>query len=179
MALYHRLRTGDGQQVFTALARTASTLQSNMLHGYEGKHWDEPAGQDAVGEGPLHRLYEASDGWLFVGAKPEQSSDMPSPEDFATRTVAEWVSELTAKGIGASPVGSVEEAMTEYRAVTNGFSVTREHDGRGRVRTNGPSIKMSRTPTTIGRPAMLPGSAASEVLGDRSDDLIQSGVLVT
>ena len=178
MALYHRLRTGEGQQVFTALARTASTLQSNVLHGYEGKHWDEPAGQDAVGEGPLHRLYEASDGWLFAGAKPEQSQDMPSPEEFATKTVAEWVSELTAKGIGASPVGSVEEAMTEYRAVTNGMSVTREHEGRGRVRTNGPSIKMSRTPVTVGRPAMLPGSAAAHVLGDRSSDLSELGVVV-
>jgi len=178
MALYHRLRTGEGQQVFTALARTASTLQSNVLHGYEGKHWDEPAGQDAVGEGPLHRLYEASDGWLFAGAKPEQSQDMPSPEEFATKTVAEWVSELTAKGIGASPVGSVEEAMTDYRAVANGLSVTREHEGRGRVRTNGPSIRMSRTPVTVGRPAMLPGSAAAHVLGDRSSDLSELGVVV-
>ena len=104
---------------------------------------------------------------------------MPSAEEFATKTVGEWVSELTAKGIGASAVGSVEEAMTEYRAVTNGFSVTREHEGRGRVRTNGPSIKMSRTPATIGRPAMLPGSAASEVLGDRSEALTEAGVLVT
>ena len=103
---------------------------------------------------------------------------MPSPEEFATKTVAEWVSELTAKGIGASPVGSVEEAMTEYRAVTNGLSVTREHEGRGRVRTNGPSIKMSRTPVTVGRPAMLPGSAAAHVLGDRSSDLSELGVVV-
>ena len=70
LALYHRLRTGEGQQVFTALARTASTLQSSFLHEYEGKHWDEPSGQDAKGEGAHHRLYEASDGWLFVGCKP-------------------------------------------------------------------------------------------------------------
>ena len=178
MALYHKLRTGEGQQVFTALARTAGTLQSNMLHEYEGKRWDEPAGQDAVGDGPLHRLYEASDGWLFVGARPDQSDDMPSAEEFATRTVAEWVSELTAKGIGAAAVGSVEEAMTEYRAVAKGFSVTREHEGRGRVRTNGPSIKMSRTPVSVGRPAMVPGSAAPEVLGDRSTDLSEIGVVV-
>ena len=178
MALYHRLRTGEGQQVFTALARTASTLQSNMLLGYEGKHWDEPAGQEAIGEGPLHRLYEASDGWLFVGAKPEQADDMPSADDFKSKTVAEWVSELTAKGIGASAVGSVENAMTEERAVSLGFSITREHEGRGRVRTNGPSVKMSRTPVTVGRPAMVPGSGASEVLGEQTPDLSEAGVVV-
>ena len=178
MALYHRLRTGEGQQVFTALARTASTMQSNMLHGYEGKRWDEPAGQDAVGEGPLHRLYEASDGWLFIGAKPEQSEDVPSEEEFKRRTVAEWVEALTANGIGVAPVESVEVAMTLERAVRLGLSVTREHEGRGRVRTNGPSVRMSRTPTVVGRPAMLPGSAAAEVLGDRASRLSEAGVVV-
>ena len=178
MALYHRLRTGEGQQVFTALARTASTMQSNFLHEYEGKTWDEPAGQDAVGEGPLHRLYEASDGWLFVGAKPEQSADVPSPEQFTERTVAEWVSDLTSKGIGASPVATVEDAMTDERAVATGMSVTRAHEGRGRVRTNGPSIKMSRTPVDVGRPAMSPGSAASEVFGDEAGNLSESGALI-
>ena len=178
MALYHRLRTGEGQQVFTALARTASTLQSNMLHEYEGKRWDEPAGQDATGDGPLHRLYEASDGYLFVGAKPEQADDMPSAEEFKSKTVAEWVSELTSKGIGASAVGSVENAMTEQRAISLGFSITREHEGRGRVRTNGPSVKMSRTPVTVGRPAMVPGSGALEVLGERTPDLSEAGVVV-
>ena len=178
MALYHRLRTGEGQQVFTALARTASTMQSNFLHEYEGKTWDEPAGQDAVGEGPLHRLYEASDGWLFVGAKPDQSADVPSPEQFTERTVAEWVSDLTSKGIGASPVATVEDAMTNERAVAAGMSVTREHEGRGRVRTNGPSIKMSRTPVEVGRPAMSPGSAASEVFGDEANTLSESGALI-
>ena len=178
MALYHRLRKGEGQQVFTALARTASTLQSSFLHDYEGKHWDEPAGQDATGDGPLHRLYEASDGWLFVGAKPDQADEIPAADVFRSQTVAEWVAELTAKGIGAAAVGSVEDAMTDERAVQLGLSITREHDGRGRVRTNGPSIKMGRTPVEVGRPAMLPGSAGAEVFGEQSDALSESGVLI-
>ncbi len=178
MALYHRLRTGEGQQVFTALARTAGTLQSNMLHDYEGKRWDEPAGQDAVGESPLHRLYEALDGWLFVGASAAQSGDVPSADEFKARTVAEWVATLSAKGIGAAPVGSVEDAMTTPRAVELGLSVTREHEGRGRVRTNGPSVRMSRTPVSVGRPAMTPGSGAAEVLGERAPALSEAGVII-
>ncbi len=178
MALYHRLRTGEGQQVFTALARTASTIQSNLLHGYEGKRWDEPAGQDALGESDRHRLYEAADGWLFVGAKLEQADAVPSEDEFQTRPVAEWVAALTAQGIGASPVDTVESAMTAERAVARGFSVTREHEGRGRVRTNGPAIQMSRTPVQVGRPAMRPGSGAEEVLGDRTTPLKEAGVVI-
>lgn len=179
MALYHKLRTGEGQQVFTALARTASTLQSNMLHGYEGKHWDEPGGQDAVGESPLHRIYEAADGWLFLGARPDQADEVPTEEEFRTNTVEHWVQELTPLDIGVSVIGTVEDAMTDERAVSSGLSVTRAHEGRGRVRTNGPSIKMSRTPAIIGRPAMLPGSAADEVLGEQSAALAEAGVLRT
>ena len=178
MALYHRLRSGEGQQVFTALARTASTLQSNMLHDYEGKRWNEPSGQSAVGEGPTHRLYEAADGWLFVGARPDQADQIPAEAEFKARSVAEWVAQLTARGIGAAPVGTIEDAMTNERAVRLGLSITREHEGRGRVRTNGPSIRMSRTPVTVGRPAMTPGSAAADVLGDRSRSLSELGVVV-
>ncbi len=178
MALYHRLRSGEGQQVFTALARTASTLQSNMLHDYEGKRWNEPSGQSAVGEGPTHRLYEAADGWLFVGAQPDQADQIPAEAEFKARSAAEWVAQLTARGIGAAQVGTIEDAMTNERAVRLGLSITREHEGRGRVRTNGPSIRMSRTPVTVGRPAMTPGAAAADVLGDRSRSLSEIGVVV-
>ena len=178
MALYHRMRTGEGQQVFTALARTASTLQSSFMHGHEGKRWDEPSGQDATGDGPHHRLYEASDGWLFLGAKPEQSEQIPSIDEFKTKTVGEWIDDLASRGMGASPVGNVEDAMTAERAVQQGFALTREHDGRGRVRTNAPSIQLSRTPVRAGDPASKPGADAASVLGERAGELAEMGVVV-
>lgn len=178
LGLYHRLRTGEGQQVYTALARTASTLQSSFLHDYEGKRWDEPAGQDAKGDGPYHRLYEASDGYLFVGAKPDQADQIPSESEFKTKTVQDWIDQLANRGIGVSRVGNVEDAMTAERAVERGFSLTREHEGRGRVRTNGPSIQLSRTPVEAGNPAMRPGSGAADVLGDKAEALQSAGVVV-
>ena len=38
------------------------------MHDYAGKVWDEPRGREALGAGPAQRLYQAEDGWLFVGA---------------------------------------------------------------------------------------------------------------
>ena len=68
--------------------------------------------------------------------------------------------------------------MTAARAVELGLSITREHEGRGRVRTNGPSVRMGRTPVQAGRPAMLPGSGAVEALGaERVRTLTAAGVV--
>ncbi len=67
--MLHRKRTGQGQHVDAALAYTATLIQSPFMLAYEGKRWDEARGLDAVGSGPLHRAYEASDGWFFLGAR--------------------------------------------------------------------------------------------------------------
>ena len=59
LALLHRRRTGEGQFVDSALAYTATMLQSALLQDYKGKEWNEPHGQEATGSGPLNRLYQA------------------------------------------------------------------------------------------------------------------------
>ena len=74
LALLHRRRTGEGQFVDSALAYTATMLQSALLQDYEGKQWNEPHGQEATGSGPLNRLYQASDGWLFLAARDRRES---------------------------------------------------------------------------------------------------------
>jgi crotonobetainyl-CoA:carnitine CoA-transferase CaiB-like acyl-CoA transferase len=83
LALYHRLRTGRGQRVEAALAFTASLIQSPYLQDYAGKRWDEPRGQTALGTGPLQRLYRASDGWLFLGARPANLPALAAVEGLA------------------------------------------------------------------------------------------------
>ena len=72
LAVLHHRRTGRGQQVDAALAYTATTLQSVFMQNFAGKTWDEPRGQDSLGDGPLHRAYEASDGWFFLAARDSQ-----------------------------------------------------------------------------------------------------------
>jgi crotonobetainyl-CoA:carnitine CoA-transferase CaiB-like acyl-CoA transferase len=190
LALLHRKRTGQGQHVDTALAYTATMLQSLYLQEYEGKRWDEPRGQDTIGSGKLNRGYQASDGWFFLAAREE---DLPpdaagkSEEElealFATDTVESWVRTLQAAGAGAHAlVQDFRRLMDDPWAQAHGLSVTREHDGLGMVTTIGPSPRLSRTPPVPGRPAPQPGADAASILADigmleRLDALVKAGVV--
>jgi crotonobetainyl-CoA:carnitine CoA-transferase CaiB-like acyl-CoA transferase len=183
LALLHRRRTGEGQFVDSALAYTATMLQSGLLQGYAGKRWDEPHGQDALGSGPLDRLYEAADGWLFFAARPGQLAQCAELADLAgrggadleqametrlrTRTVSDWVQLLNDAGIGAHRVvQSLVEVMTDPIAQARGLAVTRDHEGFGPITTTAPGARLSRTPMTVGRPAPKPGSDAAGILAE-------------
>ncbi len=184
LALLHRKRTGRGQHVDAALAYTATLLQSPFMLGYEGVTRDEPRGLEVVGSGPLHRAYEASDGWFFLGARV---SDLPAlarleglqgveavqgealeralEERFAHRSVAEWTAALVQAGAGAHRVlADTDELMADPWVVAHGLSLTRDHDSIGSVTTTGPAPRLSRTPVTPGRPAPPVGGDALEIL---------------
>ena len=183
LALLHRQRTGEGQFVDSALAYTATMLQSALLQDYPGKVWNEPHGQEATGSGPLNRLYQASDGWLFLAARGAELTHCAALADLAhrsgadlegelaqrlrSRSVAEWVAELNQAGIGAHRVvPSLVELMTDPLVVARGLALTREHEGFGPITTTAPGVKLSRTPMTVGRVAPKPGSDAASVLAD-------------
>ena len=203
LALLHKARTGNGQQVRSALAYTAGLLQSPFFSDYEGKRWDEPRGQDSLGSGPLHRLYEASDGWLFLALPESQLATlagvegMPPTADlapekreskleaaFRTASVETWVRRLQAAGIGAHAAVSVPELQVDPWVVEHGLLLTREHDGLGLVTTNGTSARLSETPPQPGAPASRPGADARSVLAtigleDQLQALETRGVVVT
>lgn len=200
LALLHKQKTGEGQHVFSALARTAMTLQSSFVADYEGKTWDEPRGQDSLGSAPLHRLYQGSDGWFFLGAKESQLAALADitgvdaglggealeaalTAAFAEETIASWTWRLVARGIGAHGAATMDEVMSDPWAVDNGMSITREHDSAGSITTNGPSARLTRTPLVAGKPAPVPGGDGIAVLSDIMDTeeiaiLIADGVLV-
>ena len=183
LALLHRRRTGEGQFVDSALAYTATMLQSALLQDYPGKEWDEPHGQEALGSGPLDRMYQASDGWLFLAARAAELAPCAALADLAglsgaeleralearmlSRSVAAWVAELTKAGIGAHRVvPSLPELMTDPLTQARGLAVTRDHEGFGPITTTAPGMRLSRTPVIPGRPAARPGSDAASVLAE-------------
>jgi crotonobetainyl-CoA:carnitine CoA-transferase CaiB-like acyl-CoA transferase len=177
--------------------------QSPFMQLYEGKQWDEPSGQDRLGSGPLHRAYQARDGWFFIGARPDEVprlatveglSDLTSlrgealeqalAQRFHVDTVGSWVARLSKAGIGAHRyVGALEELMADPWVTAHELSLTRGHDEMGLVTTCGPAPRLSRTPIRAGQPASKPGSDAYEVLSeigltDREiEALIEAGVV--
>jgi crotonobetainyl-CoA:carnitine CoA-transferase CaiB-like acyl-CoA transferase len=181
LALLHRRRTGEGQFIDSALAYTATMLQSALLLDYDGKAWNEPKGQDATGSGPLYRLYQASDGWLFLAARGTELARCAELADLAGRSgadlerelearmrgrsTAEWVETLTNAAIGAHRViPSLAELMTDPLTQSRGLAITRDHEGFGPITTTAPGVKLSRTPVNVGRPAAKPGTDAASVL---------------
>lgn len=186
LALLHRQRTGEGQHVDTALAYTAMIHQSPFMQLYAGKRWDEPSGQDKLGSGPLHRAYRARDGWLFIGARPDEVSRLAAVEGlagvaslrgevleqalaqrFVADTAAAWVARLTSAGIGAHQcVLDLEALMQDPWVVAHELSLTRKHEEIGLVTTCGPAPRLSRTPIRIGQPASKPGADAYDILAE-------------
>ena len=201
LALFHRARTGEGQEGAAALAYTGAILQSPYGFAYEGKRWDEPQGPDARGHTPLQRLYEASDGWLFLAATPSQLpalagidglNGLDALSDGAleaelearlrTRPAADWCALITGQGIGAHVLVPIADLMVDPWVVAHGLSVTRLHDTGEQITTVGPAARLARTPVTAGRPAASPGADGVAVLtqiglAEQVEELQASGAL--
>lgn len=95
LALLDRERTGLGQRVETALSYTASTFSSGYMVDYPGYERREIEGPEARGFSALSRLYEGSDGWLFLAAG--------DAADWDRLTDLRWFSHLGARPEFASP----------------------------------------------------------------------------
>ena len=202
LGLFHRARTGQGQRVEAALSMTGTFHQTPFMYDYEGRSWEgEPAGPDAKGFGPLQRLYEASDGWFFLGTRRSELPRLAEvlsldglaslddaalearlTEAFAGGTVAEWTSRLVEAGIGAHALVPFESLLEDQWAKDRGLVVVREFESLGPVLLPGPSPRLSETPVRVAFPARKPGADAPEVLStlglsDELDGLVKDRVL--
>jgi crotonobetainyl-CoA:carnitine CoA-transferase CaiB-like acyl-CoA transferase len=202
VGLFHRARTGVGQRVESSLAHAATFEQIPFMVAYEGRQWQEPNGLDAIGWQPLDRLYQASDGWLYLAAigvgdrekltaitgfedldfDSEKTLEEQLVDRFQRDTARSWAERLQQKGIAAHNVLSVEEVMEDELSKSRGLSTLREHEGIGVIRNPGPSSRLSATPARLTSPAPRPGLQSRAVLNGlglshRADDLIARGVV--
>jgi crotonobetainyl-CoA:carnitine CoA-transferase CaiB-like acyl-CoA transferase len=201
LALLERQRTGQGQQVNSALSATGALLQSPYMFDYPGRVWGEPKGQDALGPSTNQRLYQTSNGWIFVGLRSEDVGHLSEIEGlgdvaglsghdvaaqlencFLKEDCATWVRRLNHGRIGAHRVTSLAEVMRDAQARSRNLIVTNEHEGLGPVDQVGAIPRLSRTPTATGSPATDPGARGREVLAehgldDQLERLVKAGAV--
>jgi crotonobetainyl-CoA:carnitine CoA-transferase CaiB-like acyl-CoA transferase len=122
LGLFHQIRTGVGQRVWTSLAGCAAMLQSGELVRFAGRPPAMRGRRDFAGPSALDRFYRVADGWLRLqaldtrslqtaGVLPAQALPQADAElcdllaeALAHRPQAEVLECLNAAGIPAAPV---------------------------------------------------------------------------
>ena len=180
LAIYHRMRTGEGQRVQACLSRSGTFVQIPFMHEYEGKVWDEPAGPKAKGYGTYDRIFEAKDQPFYIRAGEDQLKAVPELAEafaegadaiaalesiFRTRFRSAWRPVFEAAGIPFSYCRLFKQDFCgDDYAFARGIAKLEEHPGMGMMRTTHCPPRMSLTPPQPCYPSALPGSDTEKFL---------------
>jgi len=190
MALYHRERTGEGQEVEVPMFETMAAFM--LVEHANGTLFDPPLGEAhyprAVGRN--RRPYRTRDGYvaaliyndkhwrLFTDAvQPDWVTDDMATlaqrakqldriygllaETFLTRTTQEWLDLLVGLGIPASPLRTTDELLHDPHLEESGFFQT-VPSRWGDIRYPGIPVDFSKSPGRITGPAPALQSQAEE-----------------
>ncbi|KAA9159787.1 CoA transferase [Amycolatopsis acidicola] len=192
MALFHRERTGEGQEVEVSMFETMAAFM--LVEHANGAMFSPPLGSAAYPRAltPNRKPYRTRDGYLsalvyndkqwsaFVGAvRPpwagEQFATLEQrarridkvyallAETFLERTTGEWLELLRSLDIPAAPVRTLDELFDNPQLNQGGFFETVETP-YGPVRFPGPPARFSRTPGHVAGPAPRLGDHTAEVM---------------
>ncbi|MGI5329560.1 CaiB/BaiF CoA transferase family protein [Actinomadura nitritigenes] len=194
MALFHRERTGEGQEVEVAMFETMAAFM--LVEHANGALFAPPLGPAVYPRAVSRnrRPYRTKDGHVsalvyndkqwsaFVDAvKPEWAGEHFATleqrsrqidrvyallgETFARRTTREWLELLSSLDIPAAPVRALDELFDDPHLNAVGFFET--VDGpTGPVRFPGTPAWFSRTPGRVAGPAPRLGAHTAEVLDE-------------
>ncbi|MEU4311509.1 CoA transferase [Nocardia sp. NPDC024068] len=193
MALFHRERTGEGQEVEVAMFETMASFM--LVEHANGAMFDPPLGTAAYPRAVTTERapYRTADGYIsalvyndkqwnaFVNAVrpawagPEFATLAQRArqigtvyahlrETFATRTTAEWLELLNSLEIPCAPVRTLDELFDNEHLNAAGFFETVDTPD-GPVRFPGPPTWFSRTPGRVAGPAPRLGADTDEILG--------------
>ena len=103
---------------------------------------------------------------------------------FKVRTSADWLERLEAAGVAAGPILDIAEMHADPQTLARGMITEVEHATVGRMKTLGPPIKFSETPSGVARSAPVYGQHTREVLREigyadpEIDSMAASGAVV-
>ncbi|MDA1349281.1 MAG: CoA transferase [Chloroflexi bacterium] len=193
MALLVRARGGSGQTVESNLLNAGVLLGSDEFTEYHRKP-RPPAIDGAYGPHALHRMYEASDGWIYLIAetprerkalanalgRKDLATEGPSDENadatlagelsdiFSTRRAKDWTAELEAAGVPCASVAEDYEAdfFSDPQALDSGMVQENRHPVDGDLKFSGNLIRFRNTRAPRRRHTPLLGEHSSEVLAE-------------
>jgi crotonobetainyl-CoA:carnitine CoA-transferase CaiB-like acyl-CoA transferase len=189
LALLHRNRTGQAQEVNCALSRAATMLQVPFMLDFADNSPNEPVGPDARGWHALNRLYRAQDGWLYVvlgssgGDEPARNGLPPIlagldavpgnrladwlTARFSSLTVAECVTALVDAGFAAHRYTSLTDLLLDEENIRRQLITVVNHPGIGRAMGIGvPTLGSLDPVATRQLAARRPGLDTVDVLAE-------------
>jgi len=83
---------------------------------------------------------------------------------FKARTSAEWLARLEAAGVAAGPILDIAQMHADPQTLARGMIADVDHARIGPMKTLGPPIKLSATPSGVHRAAPVYGQHTAEVL---------------
>ncbi|MGV9675978.1 CaiB/BaiF CoA transferase family protein [Nocardia sp. NPDC003482] len=197
MALYHRERTGEGQEVEVPMFETMASFM--LVEHANGALFDPPLAAAGYPRAlSAHRKpYRTKDGHLaalvyndkqwnaFVQAvqPPWAGPEFATlaqraarvdtvyallSETFRERTTAEWLELLRSLGVPAAPVRSLDDLFDNEHLTATGFFESVEAP-YGTMRMPGPPTWFSRTPGRIAGPAPRLGADTDDIVREFGD----------
>jgi crotonobetainyl-CoA:carnitine CoA-transferase CaiB-like acyl-CoA transferase len=194
MALFHRERTGEGQEVEVAMFETMASFM--LVEHANGAMFNPPLGPACYPRAvaPNRKPYRTKDGYvsaliyndkhwsLFVDAvKPAwANSELATlaqragqidrvygllAETFLERTTGEWLELLRTLGIPAAPLRTPDELFHNPHLEAAGFFET-VASPHGDIRFPGIPTWFSRTPGKVAGPAPSLGADTADVLDE-------------
>lgn len=171
LAAYAQTKGMSGQQMLTTMLHSTSHALGDAMIEYEGFRPSYSVDSNALGFGPLYRLYETAQGWVFLAISTDKewnrlntalapygfSADRSDDTAVATAlestfkqcTAQEWESALLAVDV---PCVACAEHNMEFELMSDfgkesGFLVDVEHPVFGVYPRVGPLMQFSRSKT--------------------------------
>jgi crotonobetainyl-CoA:carnitine CoA-transferase CaiB-like acyl-CoA transferase len=175
-ALYHRARTGEGQEIEVTMFETM--VNYVMAEHQGGLAFAEPFAKPGYAPilDPAHKPFATRDGfvalplltdprwetfWAKTGLKKESAN---LAEVFAGRTTQEWLDLSKGTALPIARVNSLEDLMVDPHLKAVDFWKTFKGTSEGDMRTPDVPMIFSDTPAEIRRPPPRLGEHSFEVL---------------